>query len=282
MIQIGKSHTLKASRKTPQGIYLEDETGDSVLLPNAYVPKTLHIGDDINVFVYLDQEERPLATPHKPLLELGRFSALKVSNITSFGAFFEWGPVKELLVPHDLQAQPIKEEGTKHVVHLMFDDASQRLVGTTKISAYLLPASAEEYKPGKTVSALLYSQGDLGYKAVVDQKYDGMIYHSDLFKPVSIGQTLEVFVQKVRPDGKLDLAIEKFGYQKVVSSTDKLLHALKSNNGFLPLHDKSPAEDIYKTLKMSKKVFKKAVGALYKKRQISLEKNGIKLVVKSI
>ncbi|MCH8545130.1 MAG: GntR family transcriptional regulator [Cryomorphaceae bacterium] len=278
MIQIGKSHTLKASRKTPQGIYLEDETGDSVLLPNAYVPKTLHLGDDMNVFVYLDQEERPVATPHKPLLELGRFSALKVSNITSFGAFFEWGPVKELLVPHDLQAKPIKDEGDKHVVHLMFDDASQRLVGTTKIPAYLLPAPKEEYTPGKTVSALLYSQGDLGYKAVVDQKYDGMIYHSDLFKPVSIGQTLEVFVQKVRPDGKLDLAIEKFGYQKVVSSTDKLLHALKSNDGYLPLHDKSPAEDIYEALKMSKKVFKKAVGALYKKRQIKLEKNGIRLV----
>ncbi len=278
MITIGKSQTLRAERRTNQGIYLVDETNDSVLLPNAYLPKTLKIGDEITVFVYLDQEERPIATPHKPMVELGGFAALEVSNVVPFGAFFRWGPVKELLVPIDLQATPIREEEERHIIHVMFDDASQRLVGTTKITPYLIPALADDLKPGQPVYALIYERTELGFKAVVEQKYEAMVYHSDLFKQIRTGQNVQLYVRKIRPDGKVDLVPEKFGYQKVLSHTEKLLRALEDNNGFLPLHDKSPAELIYDQLQMSKKVFKKSVGALYKQRKIKLEPNGIRLV----
>lgn len=278
MIDIGKSQLLRAERTTAQGVYLSDASNDTVLLPNAYVPKTLSIGDDITVFVYLDQEERPVATPHKPMVEVGGFAALEVSNVASFGAFFRWGPVKELLVPHDLQATPIREEEERHVVHLMLDDASQRLVGTTKITPYLIPAQQEDLKPGQPVYALIYERTDLGFKAVVEQKFEAMVYHSDLFKTIRTGQNVQLYVRKVREDGKVDLVPEKFGYQKVVSHTDKLLRALEDNDGFLHLHDKSPADEITAQLQMSKKVFKKSVGALYKQRRISLESNGIRLV----
>ena len=275
MIELGKFNTLRGEKSTPQGIYLGDGVGNEVLLPNAYIPKGFRVGDDIEVFIYHDSEERPVATTLRPYVIRGEMASLECSNVVPFGAFFRWGLAKELLVPAALQQTPIIDEEERHIVYVMEDEVSGRLVGTTKISRYLDNRDIGELKPGDQVHLMVFGETELGMKVVVEKKYEGLIFHDDIFKPLYIGDELHGYIKKIRSDNKLDIVLEKFGYRKVEPGSEKILQALSDNEGFLPLHDKSDPELIKAKLHMSKKVFKKAIGALYKQRIISIDEKGI-------
>ncbi|MCC5916141.1 MAG: GntR family transcriptional regulator [Cryomorphaceae bacterium] len=276
MIYLGKYNTLHADKFTKQGVYLTDGDGDEVLLPNAYLPKNIRPGDEIEVFVYLDSEERPIATTLRPTLTVGEIGVLELTSVVPYGAFFNIGLAKEILVPNALQYTPIREEDEAHVVYLMIDEASDRLVGTTYISKYLSNKDLD-LQVGDEVDLMVYGKTELGWKVVVNKKHDGLIYHDEVFKPISNADELKGYVKKIRTGNKLDIALEKFGYRKVEPGVETILDTLKGNDGFIPLNDKSDPEDIKRMLHMSKKVFKKAVGALYKQRKITLEEKGIRL-----
>lgn len=278
-MEIGIYHELIADKRTPQGWYLINEDHEEVLLPNAYVDPDLQKGDAIEVFVYLDNEQRPVATTLKPHAIKGEMKMLTCNNITEFGAFFDWGLAKELLVPIPLQDTRIEEEGRKYLVYVMEDPVTRRLVGTTKIQRYLNNRQVDEVlKVGDQVECIVIGSSPLGYRVAVNARFEGLLYKNEVFRKIERGDTFKAYVKKIRDDKGLDLALEAFGYRKVEPGTEKILELLDRKDGFLPLHDKSTPEDIYATLGMSKKVFKKAIGALYKQRIIRIDDKGIRLI----
>lgn len=276
MIELGKHHTLTAKRLTPQGMYLTDSEGNEILLPTTFFPNDFLVGDEIEVFVYNDSEDRPVATTLEPWLTLGEFAVLPVRNLQSYGAFFEWGLPKNLLVPNALQLNRIREEDEEHIVYLTIDKDTNRLVGTTIIEEHLDNSNLEDLKPGDEVDLLVFGKSDLGMKVIVNQKHEGLIYHDDIFKPLKVNDSVKGFIKKVREDNKLDITLELFGYRKVEPGTEKILNKLKANKGFLPYGDKTSPDIITREFQMSKKVFKKAIGALYKQRIIDISEEGIK------
>ncbi len=276
MIELGKHHTLTAKRLTPQGMYLTDSEGNEILLPTTFFPNDFLVGDEIEVFVYNDSEDRPVATTLEPWITLGQYAVLPVRNLQSYGAFFEWGLPKNLLVPNALQLNRIREEDEEHIVYLTIDIDTNRLVGTTIIEEHLDNSNLEDLKPGDEVDLLVFGKSDLGMKVIVNQKHEGLIYHDDIFKPLKVNDSISGFIKKVREDNKLDITLELFGYRKVEPGTEKILSKLKANKGFLPYGDKTPPDIITREFQMSKKVFKKAIGALYRQRVIDISEEGIK------
>jgi predicted RNA-binding protein (virulence factor B family) len=278
-MEIGIYHELIADKRTPQGWYLINEDHEEVLLPNAYVDPDLQKGDALEVFVYLDNEQRPVATTLRPHAIKGEMKMLTCNNITEFGAFFDWGLAKELLVPIPLQDTRIEEEGRKYLVYVMEDPVTRRLVGTTKIQRYLNNRQVDEVlKVGDPVECIVIGSSPLGYRVAVNARFEGLLYKNEVFRKIERGDTFKAYVKKIRDDKGLDLALEAFGYRKVEPGTEKILELLDRKDGFLPLHDKSTPEDIYASLGMSKKVFKKAIGALYKQRIIRIDDKGIRLI----
>lgn len=278
MIEIGKKNSLRASRAVTAGMYLTDGKGNEVLLPNKYVPKSFAIGELIEVFIFKDSEDRITATTLVPLIELGSFAMLKVNQISTFGAFMDWGMEKDLLVPIKEQKERM-EEGKSYLVYMYLDESSDRLVASSKIKKFLSNEDIE-LKPGEMVQAVIFEDTPLGYLAIVNGKYKGLMYHNEVFERLNIGNELTAYVKKVKETGELDLSKQKIGFSHVSDQTDVLLELLKKNGGFLPLHDNSSPEEIQYKLKMSKKVFKKAVGILYKSKKISISNEGISLVRK--
>ncbi|MFP4605898.1 MAG: S1 RNA-binding domain-containing protein, partial [Bacteroidales bacterium] len=275
MIEPGKYHTLKVVRSSDQGFYLTKGEEDAILLPNRYTPAGLQIDDEIDVFVYTDSQGRLIATTLKPKLTLHEFALLKVTSITRFGAFMDWGIAKELLVPFREQEKRL-QEGDSAVTYLFYDEVSERLVGSTKIRKFLDNEDIS-LEVDEQTDILVYEQTDIGYKCIVNNQYEGMIYENEIFQQINIGDKLIAYVKKVRSDGKIDLQIQQPGYSKVAPNAEKILQHLKANNGWLPLTDKSEPEEIKAKFNMSKKTFKKAVGYLYKKQLISIENEGIKM-----
>lgn len=275
MLNLGQLNTLSALRQTDNGIYLIDEEENEVLLPNKYIPEGMKMGDEIDVFLYTDSEDRQIATNLIPKVYLYGYALLEVKDVAGFGAFFDWGLEKDLLVPLNQQARAVKV-GEKHVVYLYLDDQTNRLAGSTKIGRTLLKLGID-LKVGEEVKALPYDESELGFSVVVNDKYQGMLYKNEIFESIEVGDELKAFVKKIRSDNKVDLSLNRFGYRAVDDNLEKLIDVLKANNGVLNLNDKSDPEQIKSKLGMSKKVFKKAIGALYKQKKIEISDTGIKL-----
>jgi len=275
MLQLGEFNELSVVRFTDYGWFLEDEEQNEVLLPNKFVSENMKAGDKVNVFLFKDSEDRITATTQTPLISLNEFASLKVKQVNKVGAFLDWGLEKDLLVP--FREQPYRMmEGKSYVVRLIHDEKSDRLMATARLNKYL-EIDHITVKEGEEVEIIITQETDLGYKVIVEDAHMGLIYRNEIFQPVQVGDKLKAWVRTVREDGKIDLRLQQEGYGHVEPSSQEILDALKQNNGFLPLHDKSKPEEIVDFLKMSKKTFKKAIGNLYKKKLITLENNGIRL-----
>jgi predicted RNA-binding protein (virulence factor B family) len=277
-MELGKTQVLRALRTTDNGCYLVDEEGNEVLLPNAYVSPELKLGDDISVFVYLDNGERITATTLKPKLELEQFAFLEIKQVNVAGAFADMGIVKQLMIPFREQEEKL-EEGQFAVVFMLLDEESDRLVGSTKVKDFLF-FDELDVEEGDEVDLLFYRKTDLGMSAIVNNMFQGLVFKTDIHKRVSIGDSLKGYVKKIREDGKIDVVLEPIGYKNVIDSvSQQVLDAIKKNDGVLYLSDKSNPDDIKKQLGMSKKAFKKALGNLYKNKLVVLEERATKLVV---
>lgn len=274
MLEIGKINELKVVKEVDFGIYLDGGEYGEILMPKRYVPKDCKPEDLLKVFIYRDSEDRLIATTETPKAMVGDFALLKAASITTVGAFMDWGLPKDLLVPYREQNGKM-ERDKNYVVKVYLDNESQRIVGSTKINRFLdnLPP---EFKENQEVDIFIIGKTDLGYKAIINNTHTGMLYKNEVFQTIKQGQTLKAFIKKVRDDEKIDLCLEKAGFEKQDSLSERILEYLKDNEGFLELTDKSSPEKIYEVFQTSKKNFKKAVGALYKKRMIKIEDNGIR------
>ena len=276
MIKLGDWNELVVNRFTDHGAYLEGGEVGEILMPNAYVERGVRIGDRVTVFVYLDQEERLVATTETPLARVGQFACLTVSWVNEYGAFLDWGLMKDLFVPFREQRRKM-EVGRYYIVYIYIDEASHRIVGTAKVDRYLEPAVAGTYHKGQQVSLLVQGRTDLGYKVIVDHKYSGLVYHDQAYAALHTGDELTGFVSQVRRDGKVDVSLQSLGVSRFRDFADQLLDELEEAGGTLPYCDASSAEDIAERFGVSKKTFKRAVGALYKASKIHLIDGGIAL-----
>ncbi len=277
MAEIGKYNILKVVKDLDFGLYLDggEELGE-ILLPRRYVPVNCTVDDELEVFIYLDSEDRLIATTEMPDAIVGEFACLTAVEVGKVGAFLDWGLPKDLLVPFREQKVDI-EKGKNYVVYVYLDDESRRIAATSKIEKYLdnLPP---EYEEGQEVDLMIYGESDLGYKAIVNNTHTGILYANEVFRKLNRGEKVKGYIKKVREDDKIDLMLDKPGYKKVDSIAQSILDKLNDLNGFLDLTDKSPADEISRRLGISKKNFKKAVGSLYKQRMITIEEKGIRLV----
>lgn len=276
MITLGQVNTLEILRETDHGIYLIDEADNEVLLPNRYVPKTFKIWDKLEVFVYLDNEERPVASTDMPYIMRDDFALLRCNQVTDYGAFLDWGLVKELFCPFKEQAFKMKPGGW-YLVHCYLDEKTDRLVASSKTNRFL---DNRELTVGQfdEVELIVSHPSDIGMNVIVNKTHLGLIYKDQIFKDLSIGDKLKGIVKKIRPGNKLDIGLGKIGYRNIEPNAERIMHELQDNSGFLNLTDKSSPEAIKDALQMSKKNFKKAVGALYKQKQIEIKTDGIYLV----
>ena len=277
-IELGKFNILQVVKEVEFGMYLDGGEEGEILLPLRYVPENCKPGDELTVFIYLDNEERLVATTLTPLVQVGEFACLEVAWINQYGAFLNWGLMKDLFVPFREQKMKM-QVGKQYVIHAHLDDESYRIVASAKVDRYLSKEKAP-YEPGQEVSILIWQKTDLGFKAIIENRYSGLLYESEIFQPLHTGMTLKAYVKQVREDGKIDLILQKPGQGKVEDFAATLLDYIREQGGHITLHDKSPAEEIYDTFGVSKKTFKKAVGDLYKKHVVLLQENGIELVKK--
>ena len=275
MIHIGEYNQLEIIRETDQGLYLADKEENEVLLPNRYVPDDFKIWDTIEVFVYLDNEERPVAVTDRPYVTKDEFAVLRCNEVTDLGAFLDWGMVKELFCPFKEQAFKMKKGGW-YLIYCYLDEVSGRLVASSKTNRFL-DNSELTVQQFDEVDLIVSHPSELGLNVIVNKKHMGLIFNEDLFKQLSVGDRLKGYVKKVRPGNKLDIGLGKIGYRSIEPNSDKIMELLQRQQGFLPLNDKSNPEEIKNTLEMSKKSFKKAIGTLYKKRLIDIESDGIHL-----
>ena len=275
MTEIGKINHLYVVKEVDFGIYLDGGDLGEILMPKRYVPEGTQPEDTIEAFIYLDSEDRLVATTEKPLAMVEEFSLLEVVSVTPVGAFLNWGLPKDLFVPFREQRQPM-EEGKKYLVYVYVDTNTKRIAASSKIEQYLdnIPV---DYDLDEEVDLIIVNETDLGYNAIIDNSHFGILYKNEVFQPLNPGDKIQGYIKKIRTDGKIDLRLDKIGYEKITSFVDRIIVELQKNNGFLPLTDKSSPDEIYKTFKISKKNFKAAIGALYKKRFITLEENGIRL-----
>jgi len=277
MIQAGTFNTLTVDRTMPQGLYLEDQEGESVLLPKAYITPEMTEGSLLDVFVYYDSEDRMVCTTETPKLTLHNVGALKVKSVTKFGAFMDWGLSKDLFVPFAEQSKSMNE-GETHLVYLYFDDATNRLAGSNRLHRFF-DNDLITVKRGEEVNLMIWHQTPLGFKVLVNDVHIGLIYHNEIFDDVFPGQLLTGFVKQVREDNNIDISLQNISYKRLDADAEKILNYIKGNNGVAPFSDKSDPEIIKTQFGMSKKAFKRAIGTLFKKRIISIEKDGLKLVV---
>jgi uncharacterized protein len=275
MLQIGVYHTLKIDRETKVGLFLTNGK-DDVLLPNKYVPNDFTIGDDLTVFVYLDHEERPVATTLKPFISLNSFAVLKVSYINTFGAFLNWGMEKDLFAPFKEQARPM-EKDKRYIVTMYLDKQTGRLAASSKINQFL-DKEPLDVEVGQEVDLMVSHITEIGINVIINGKFRGLAYQNEVFETVSPGYKTKGYIKTIRLDGKIDVSFQKQGFEAIDDSAQQVLEALKQNDGVLRLNDNSHPEEIKSVLKMSKKTFKKAIGSLYKQKLIDINKEGIQLV----
>ncbi|HMB99977.1 MAG TPA: S1-like domain-containing RNA-binding protein [Flavobacteriaceae bacterium] len=276
MINIGEYNTLTILRSTEPGLFLGDGENNEVLLPNRYVPKEFNIWDKLEVFVYLDNEERLVAVTDKPYIKKGEFALLRCNAITKHGAFLDWGMVKELFCPFKEQAFKMKKGGW-YLVHCYLDEVTNRLVASSKTNRFL-DNKVLTVKQFDEVDLIVSHPSEIGMNVIVNKKHLGLIYNDNIFTDLSVGDQLKGIVKKIRPGNKLDITLGQIGYRNIEPNAEKIMHELQDNSGFLNLTDKSDPEEIKSVLQMSKKSFKKAVGSLYKQKIITIKDDGIYLV----
>lgn len=277
-IELGKFNALEVVKEVDFGMYLDGGEEGEILLPTRYVPEDCKVGDWLNVFLYLDIDERLIATTLTPLAQVGEFACLEVSWVNQYGAFLNWGLMKDLFVPFSEQKMRM-QVGKKYVVYVYIDEESYRIVASAKIDRYL-SKDMPEYQPGDEVDVLIWQKTDLGFKAIVDNKFSGLLYDTQIFQSIFTGDKLKAHIRQVREDGKIDLILQKTGKANINDFAEVLHEYLETHNGYSPLHDKSDAAEIYNEFGVSKKTFKKGVGDLYKKRIISIEPDGLHLLKK--
>ncbi|WP_029033438.1 CvfB family protein [Salinimicrobium terrae] len=276
MLAIGEYHTLKIDRDTDPGLFLKDDDGNEVLLPNKYKPETFEIGDELEVFVYLDHEERPVATNLKPFVKLDEFGYLKCVEVSDIGAFMDWGLEKHLFVPFKEQAMKMRE-GERYLIFCYLDELTERLVGSSKVDAFL-DNSQLTVEPFEEVGLIIANPTELGWNVIVNEIHKGLLYKDDVFQKLHVGDRLKGFVKKTRPDGKIDITLQRPGYRSIEPNAQELLTILELKGGFLGLTDKSSPKEIEKEVQMSKKSFKRALGNLYKQRKVDIKESGIYLL----
>lgn len=273
MIEIGYSQRLLASRRAPPGVYLT--SGESeVLLPNRHVPASLELGTELEVFVYTDSSDRPVATTQKPHAQVGEFAALRVVDLSPHGAFMDWGLDKDLFVPFAEQ-EPRMQRGELHVVAVCLDEQTQRVIGSSRLARFF-DEEPPEFPPDRAVELIVYRQSELGAHVVVDQRYRGLIHRVSGMPSLAVGERVTGYVRQRRPDGKLDISLEPEGALRRDLHVDRLTRAIHAAGGELALHDNSSPEEVAAALQMSKKAFKRAAGILYKQRLIALTPGGLK------
>lgn len=275
MISIGNFNTLKIARRTNVGLYLTDGTED-VLLPKKYLPENFEINDDIEVFVYLDQEERPVATTLEPYIILNEFALLKVNYMNDFGAFMDWGLEKDLFVPFREQARPMTV-GNYYIIYMHLDEKTNRLMGSSKLNQFL-DNNNLTVEVGEEVDLIVTHITDAGINVIINEKHKGLMYQNEVFEDLRTGDRIIGYIKNIRPDGKIDVSRTKIGFEKVTDSASKILSELEFNDGFLGLNDKSHPDEIKTILEMSKKTFKQTIGVLYKEKKILIKQDGIYLV----
>jgi len=273
MLYLGKVNSLYVFKKTVFGVFLRDgDSDEEVLLPNKYVPKDLNVGDSIDVFLYTDSEDRIVATTLTPKISLRQIAVLEVKDVTKFGSFLDWGLEKDLFLPFAEQNGRV-QKGDKITVCLRIDERTGRLFASAKSKAFSNPKIT--VKEGDEVDLLIGGESDLGYQVIINNTLIGLLFFDKVFRSLHKGDTVKGFIEKIREDGKIDVSLQKKGYIQVIDSQDLLLKKLQENGGVLYLTDKSDPELIIRELSMSKKVFKKCLGALYKQRKIKIEADRI-------
>jgi predicted RNA-binding protein (virulence factor B family) len=276
MAEIGKYNTLEVIKEKDFGVYLDAGELGEILLPKRYCPEDLDVGDRIRVFIYLDTDDYLIATTEKPAAIVGEFAMLKVSAVNDVGAFMDWGLPKDVLLPFSEQRQRPVEVGKRYLVHLYLDKNTNRIVASTKIDKFL-DNTQPRYKPGQEVQLVIANRTDLGQKAIVEHEHWGMLFRSDILKTIYPGQKFKGYIKEVRPDGKINLSMQKPGYAKVVDTAGEILQMMEEQDGFITVNDKSSPETIFKLFGISKKAFKMAVGALLKQGKITIEPGGLRL-----
>ncbi|HEC01029.1 MAG TPA: GntR family transcriptional regulator [Sphingomonadales bacterium] len=281
MLEIGKTHTLKVTKHVDFGVYLEGDDLEEILLPERYLPAdedAWDIGQFLSVFIYLDSEDRPIATTETPLAEVGDCACLTVVGKSEFGAFLDWGLMKDLLVPFKEQRVPM-EVGRSYVVYLYLD-VTGRIAASSLLSRHLSEINDGTFSTGQEVDLMISSRSDLGYKAVINGSHLGLIHNNEIVRPIAIGDKFKGYIGDAREDGRLNITLQKPSLEMRGELADIILAYLKDNGGQCRLTDKSPPDDIYATFHVSKSNFKKALGKLYKARTIKLEDGQITLTQK--
>ena len=276
-MNIGHFNTLTIDRQTKVGLFLTDGK-DDVLLPLKYVPENFAIGDEIEVFVYLDHEERPVATTLEPYIQVGQFALLRVNYINNFGAFLDWGLEKDLFVPFKEQARPM-EKGKRYLVYAYIDDKTNRLVASSRSNRFLSNDTID-LNVGDEVDLIVSHITDLGINVIINDRYKGLLYKNEVYENIRLGDYIKGYIKNIRPDKKIDVSLQKSGYENIEANAQKILDELRAGRGFLRLNDNSDPEDIKALLQMSKKTFKKAIGTLYKDKFIEIKEDGIYLIQK--
>ena len=273
---VGQTLELESVKDTPQGIYLLTPDNEELLLPNKYVPTDLRMGDKVEVFIYTDSEDRPIATTLAPKVKLNECAFLKCIDVNQYGAFFDWGMEKDLLVPFSEQFVRVNG-GKEYLIYLYKDELTNRMVGTTKMGRFIRENKLE-IESGDQVDLLVSGETEIGYKVIVDNKHYGMVFKNEVFKKINIGDELTGYLQRVRKDDKLDITLNSSSLSDVEVLANKIFERLLKEDGKLNFSDKSAPEIIYKEFQVSKKAFRRAVGLLYKERKITITPENITLV----
>ncbi len=275
MVEIGKTYILEVVKESEFGVYLDAENLGELLLPSKHTPNNLSIGDTVEVFLYLDSEDRPIATTQTPNAEVGDFAYLEVKDNTTIGAFLDWGLDKDVLVPFAEQHRPMIV-GNSYIVFLYLDNQG-RITATSKIDKIVREDAQHDFRPQQPVDLIIGNSTELGFKAIVDQSHWGLLYKDDVDQRLSFGQSIQGYIKHIRADGKIDLSL-KSGQQIRDNYRRVIQDYLRDHNGYAPVHDKSPPAQIFDLFGMSKRQFKTAIGGLYKQKIIAIEKDGIRLV----
>lgn len=276
MLNLGVKNTLRVLRGTSVGMYLGDAEGNDVLLPKKYIPDDLIVGDDIEVFIYKDSEDRVIATTLEPKVKLNEFAYLQVMAVTGIGAFLEWGLEKDLFVPFKEQNRKLAT-GDWTAVYVYLDEETERLVGSCKVNKFFEKENID-LNVGDEVELFVFEETNMGMNVVINNKYKGLVYENEIFQRIKLGSYTKGYIKNIREDNRIDVSLQKQGYANIEPNAEKIMEKLKANNGFLDITDKSDANYVMYQLEMSKKTFKKAIGGLYKQRLIRIEDDGIYLV----
>lgn len=273
MMKLGEYNILKAFRQTDNGVYLQDEKMKEVLLPNKFVPEGLEMGTEMKVFLFNDGEDRLTATTREPKILVNQFAWLEVVDVNDYGAFLDWGLEKHLMAPFSQQKTRMRK-GESYLICMYIDQVTDRLVASSKIIKFFTDKEIT-LTEGEEVDLLIGEETDLGYNVIINQTHPGLIYRNEVFRHIMPGDQTKGYVKLLREDGKIDISLQQAGYKAIPTHAETIMAQLKENNGFLPLTDKSDPEEISIRLQMSKKVFKKAIGGLYRARMIRIEADGI-------